>query len=80
MYTGVANLESPAVGSGVQHRGTSDRGRCPIPRRTHPARPSLGFPRHGVVVSEIGQLVPGSFLTHFGYISVRFQSFVALLC
>jgi hypothetical protein len=51
------------VGSGVQYRGTPDRGRCPIPRRAHPARSSLGFPRHGVVVSEISRYPISSSLT-----------------
>jgi hypothetical protein len=52
---GIANFKRLAVGSDVQFRGTPDRGRCPIPRRAHPARSRLGFPRHGVIVSEIGR-------------------------
>lgn len=59
--TGIANFEGPAVGSGVQYRGTPDRGRCAIPCQAHPARSGLGFPRHGVVVSEIGRCCPVSF-------------------
>jgi P-type Cu+ transporter len=52
---GMANFKGLAVGSGIQYRGNPDRGRCPILRQAHPARSSLGFPCHGVVVSEIGR-------------------------
>jgi hypothetical protein len=48
---GISNFEASVVGTGVQCRRTSDRGRCLVSYRAHPARSGLGFPCHGVVVS-----------------------------